>query len=186
LDTGFSLALAEGVRVLVVLTAAADLVPTAFLALAAAETPVTAVLAVPFLVTFFAGVVFFTGFLVVVPAFLAEDAYFLVVEAGLGVVRLVFGAAVVVATLALDLVTGRAGVFLVEDFEVLDGGAVAFLEAGFAELLLAGVAFSFAASLRPFGASLTFPDGPFGRTKVPFSAPWVMALLSWLAAVALR
>jgi hypothetical protein len=187
LDTGFSFALAEGTRALVDLAGAdldVDLV-TAFLALDAAVAPVTVVLAAPFLVVaFLAEVVFFAGFLAAAPedfAFLDEDAYFLLVEADLAVARLVF---VVVATLALDLVTGRAGVFLAVN--VLAGAAVDFLEAGLETGLLAGVAFSLAASLRALGASLTFPDGPFGRRKVPFSAPWVMALLSWLAAVALR
>jgi len=174
-------------RVLVDLTAA-DL-DADFLALAAADSPVAVVLAAPFLVVvdFLVEATFFAGaFLAVVPAdfaFLAADVYFLVVGADLVAARLLFGA---VAVLAFDLDTGRAtGVFLsVEDFAVL--AAVGdFLEAGFAAGLLAG-AFSLAASLRALGASLTFPEGPFGRTKVPFSAPWVMALLSWLAAVALR
>jgi len=195
-DAGFSFALAVDTRDLVDLTAAdlgADLA-AAFLALVAAETPVTVDLAAPFLavVDFLTGAPFFaSAFLPIVPedfAFLAADAYFLVAGADLAAARLFFGAAVVVAVLAFALAAGRAaGAFLaVEDFAVLVGVVVDFLEGGLAVGLLAGVAFSLAASLRALGASLTFPEGPFGRIKVPFSAPWVMALLSWLAVVALR
>jgi len=179
LDAGFALAEATRVLDFDVLAVAA------FLALVA---PVTVVLAGAFLVVdFLAGDAFFAGArLAVVPedfAFFAAEAYFLVVGADLVVVR-VLGAA---AAVAFDLAAGRAaGAFLAgEGFAALAGAVVDFLEAGLAAGLLAG-AFSLAASLRDLGASLTLPEGPFGRMKVPFSAPWVMALLSWLAAVALR
>lgn len=51
--------------------------------------------------------------------------------------------------------------------------------------LEAGFAFSFDVPFILSGANFTFPDGPFGRTKLPFSVPAVIARLSWLVVVAL-
>jgi len=53
------------------------------------------------------------------------------------------------------------------------GFATALEAAGLATVFLAGAGlFSFAASEELFlGAILTFPEGPLGRTNVPFSAP---------------
>lgn len=39
-------------------------------------------------------------------------------------------------------------------------------------------AFSFGVPVVLSGANFTFPDGPFGRTKLPFSVPTVIARLS--------
>jgi len=142
------------------------------------DSPVTAFLAGAFLALLaFLVAGFFTTvvFLVVVFDFFAVDEYFLVaptagVVAGLDIVA--FGLAVLEALVF-------KGFLVVVDFFI----GVAFLvtvdfvlvAAGFLE---AGLAFSLAASLLPFPASLTFPEGPLGRTKVPFSAPCAIALLS--------
>jgi len=114
--------------------------------------------------------------------FLATDVYFFVfvplalgARAGAALVReagvlafVVFGALALV-----DLVEGAfALAFVVEAFEALTGALT--LDAGF----FAGVVFSFAASWLTFGASLTLPEGPFGRTKIFFSLPDVIARLS--------
>jgi len=142
------------------------------------DSPVTAFLTGAFLALlaflaagFFATVVF----LVVVFDFFAVDVYFLVAPTA-GVIA---GLDVVVFGLAVLEVLAFKGFLVIVDFFV----GVAFLvvvdfvlvAAGFLE---AGLAFSFAASLLPFPASLTLPEGPLGRTKVPFSAPCAIALLS--------
>jgi len=106
----------------------------------------------------------------VVLAFFAVDVYFLVVDAGFDrvVLAAAFGLAVaVVGVLAFN------GFLAVVVFLAVAG--LALVVAGF---LAAGLVFSFAASLFPFVASLTFPEGPLGKTNVPFSAPCAMALLS--------
>jgi len=92
---------------------------------------------------------FATGFLVAAFA-VPPDVVFLVAEA-FGVVALVVVALVereLVGALTLD--AGLAGLFSLEA-EVSTG-------------------------LAALGGSLTLPEGPFGRTKVPFSAPVAMAL----------
>jgi len=161
-----------------------DLTAAGFLA-----SPVTDFFAVPFLtvVVFFVVVVDFLAaavFLVVRVAFLtgsffAVEVYFLVVAVDLVVA---FFAAVV----AFDAPPSRPVVV----FFVAVGFAMAALGlagTGFvpADLLETGLVFSLAASTRAFGANLTLPEGPFGRTNVPFSLPVVMARFSWLEAAAL-
>jgi len=174
----------------------------AFLALLAGFSPVTAFFAAPFFAVvvffvaegFFAVAVFFVvavvffgaAFLVVDCAFLASDVYFLAVEpvvfgrdevppedffsaVALGV--LVFGAArAEVVFLAVVVFAEAAFAFVVEGF--FAAGLVVGLV-----VFVAGLVFSLAAAA-PLGASLTLPEGPFGRTNVPFSAPCVIALFS--------
>jgi len=85
----------------------------------------------------------------------------------------------VVEALEADAFVGAGPLSLVVDaffFGALALVAGAFtFEAGF---FVAGVAFSFAASWRILGASLTLPEGPLGSTKTPFSFPDVIARLS--------
>jgi len=151
------------------------------------DSPVTAFLAgafftvLAFLAGFFAVVLVFP---VVVLDFFAADVYFLgvVVLAGVldGVALVAFGFAAAAGALAgfsvVVVVAVAVGFLVVVVFLVV---VLLALAAGF---LLGGLVFSLAASLCPLPASLTLPEGPFGRTKTPFSAPWAMALLSWLAA----
>jgi len=144
--------------------------------------PVTAFLAGAFFaVLAFLAAGFFAAVVLPFPVafdFFAVDVYFFVVAvvaAGFDVAALAaFGlAAAVVEVLAFN------GFLVVVAFlTVVD---LALVAVGF---LVAGLAFSLAASLFPFPASLTLPEGPLGRTNVPFSAPCAMALLSWLAAEA--
>jgi len=181
LDTGFLLA-----GLLEALDAGLPLVAFVPMALAfgfvaaffGLDSPVTAFLAgVFFAVLAFLAAGFFAAAALPFPVvfdFFAVDVYFLVVAvvaAGFDIVA--FGlAAVVVEVLAFN------GFFVIVVFLIV---VLALVTVGF---LAAGLAFSLAASLFPFPASLTLPEGPFGRTNVPFSAPCAMALLSWLAAEA--
>jgi len=139
------------------------------------DSPVTAFLAGAFFAALaFLGAGFFAVAVLPFPVvfdFFAVDVYFLVVAvvaAGFDVVAFSLAAAVVEVVEVLAFNGFFVVVFLV-------------LTVGF---LAVGLAFSLAASLFPFPASLTLPEGPFGRTNVPFSAPCAMALLSWLAAEA--
>jgi len=140
------------------------------------NSPVTAFLAGGFLaVLAFLAVDFFAAVdltFCIVLAFFAVEVYFLVVPAvvagfAVGVLAAFGLVAVMVDVLAFN------GFFVEADFL-----AVMDLILVVAGLFAAGLVFSFAASLIPFPASLTLPEGPFGRTNVPFSAPCAMALLS--------
>jgi len=141
------------------------------------DSPVTAFLAgaffavLAFLAGFFAAAAAVLAFPVVVFDFLATDVYFL----GPAVVAVVVVLGLEVALVIFGLAAGT-GFLVTAVFLVV---VLLALVAGF---LLAGLVFSLAASLCPFPASLTLPEGPFGRTKTPLSAPCVMALLSWLTA----
>jgi len=144
------------------------------------DSPVTAFLAagffalLAFLATGFLTAVFLP--LAVVFDFFAVEVYFLV-EAVVALVAVdfdtAFGLADVVEAFAFSGLLAAVDFFTVVAFlEVVD---LALVIAGF---LVAGFVFSLAASLFPFPASLTLPEGPFGRTNVPFSAPCAIALLS--------
>jgi len=189
LEAGFALAeaLVAGLVVDVLLLVFA-LVADAFLALEAGVSPVTAFFAAPFLVVvvFFAtGFFFVTVFLGVAVDFLAAGAFLAVglaadLAAGFAagfdspddffvVAVFAFFAVAVAFVVLIGLLAG--GSLCVEVLVMLLGFALAgFFGAGFAFSLVAwGVA---------LGASLTLPEGPLGSTNVPFSAPWVIALLS--------
>jgi len=157
--------------------------------LAAATSFLASPVAVFFVAPFLATLVFFVvvdGFLaaavfLVVTAFFtgvffAAEVYFLVVEVGLA--GLVF---------AVDDPPPNLLVVVFFAAKGFVAGALGFVVAGFvtADLLETGLVFSLVASARALGASLTFPEGPFGRRNVPFSLPVVMARFSWLEAVAL-
>jgi len=131
------------------------------------------------LVAFF--VVFAAGFAAGLVGFAAGftgalDVFF---EAGVTVFLAVVVRLLAVAAVFRERPAAVLGVFLV-------GREVTAFFSGFLVVLATGIgaAFSFPASLRALGASLTFPDGPFGRAKTPFSAPWVIALLMLFAVVA--
>lgn len=165
LDTSLALTLEAG---LMILAAVVDFdlgLDTLFLA-----SPVRAFLAAPLL-----AVVFFlvegdflgTGDFFVATAnfltgtFLRALGFLAVVVTGLTVFTFV----VVVRALGLGVV--RA-VPLATDF----------LEVALEESLLeAGIVFSLAVSEGVFGASLTLPEGPLGRRKIPFTLPEVIARL---------
>jgi len=100
-------------------------------------------------------------FFVATASFLRALGFLAVVVTGLTLFTLV----VVVRALSLGVV--RA-VPLATDFL-----AVA-LEESFLE---AGIVFSLAVSEGVFGASLTLPEGPLGRRKIPFTLPEVIARL---------
>jgi len=159
------------------------LLVAAALALAGAVVPVTAFLAVPRferVVVFLVGAAFFpasTFFGALLAAALAAAAF----EAlGSGFLSATFleAAALAVATVFA---------FVVALLAVVDLAAVAFVVAaftgralgtGFGAGTLAGL-FSFDADVSTglafLGGSLTFPAGPLGSTKMPFSAPVAMA-----------
>jgi len=111
--------------------------------------------------------------------------------AGLGLVAALglaadFLAAAVVLLVPADL--AEADVAVVRDLGAAFLAVVALVVAvlavfGFGTTLGLGAGlFSFAAevSLADLGGSLTRPEGPFGKTNVPFSAPVAIALLSWV------
>jgi len=157
------------------------------LALAGALAPVTAFFAAP---RFDEGVVFFTGadflpatvffgagaaFALVAADFVAEffaaAAGFLVVTDLPVVVAFAFVAgflAVVALAVAAFVVAALVAIFAGRDL-------VAGLGAAFAGLFSLEAEVS--VTLAALGGSFTRPEGPLGRTKVPFSAPVVMALL---------
>lgn len=152
--------------------------------LAAATSFLASPVAVFFVAPFLATLVFFVvvdGFLaaavfLVVTAFFtgvffAAEVYFLVVEVGLA--GLVF---------AVDDPPPNLLVVVFFAAKGFVAGALGFVTA---DLLETGLVFSLVASARALGASLTFPEGPFGRRNVPFSLPVVMARFSWLDAAAL-
>lgn len=122
---------------------------------------------------------FAAGFLVGTPAVVFFGAAF-------------FGAAAVAAFLvaagvafceagffALDAVVGFfAAVFLAGASAFLTG-AGAFFAAGFTAAFFTGIGFEFSSSDAFFlGASLTFPEGPLGKAKIPAVTPDVIARLS--------
>jgi len=175
----------------------------AALAFAGAVSPVTAFFAAPRLegaVVFFVVAAFFAGAFFVeaalglaaaglVAAVLAEaglaGAGFAALDFVVEVVRVVPVAldAVFFAPLALALalvavVRGFGAAF----FTLVDLVVVALVVFGLAATLgLTAGLFSLAAEVSlfpPFGESFTRPEGPFGRTNSPFSAPLAMALLS--------
>jgi len=162
LEVGFVLE-AGGLAAFVVVALAFGLIAAFF----GFNSPVTAFLAGAFFaVLAFLAAGFFAAVVLAFPlvlAFFAVDVYFLVV--GVAAAGFVVG--------ALREVLAFNGFFAVIVFLVVV--ALALVAAGF---LGAGLVFSLAASLFPFPASLTLPEGPLGRTKVPFSAPCAMALLS--------
>lgn len=150
-----------------------------------AEVPVTDFLAAPRLdgaVVFFVvvavfgfglAIVFFaTGFFTVEALGFSVSAFFgaafLVVE-DLGLVA----AAFVVLAFDVGLTAGLIAVLVAALVVVEDLGLVADLEVGLFSLVAASVDLD----LR---ANLTLPEGPFGRTKIPFSSPDVMALDNWV------
>jgi hypothetical protein len=109
--------------------------------------------------------------------FVALDAGLVVLGAGLvldaglaGAARFLtaFGAVAFFAT-AVGLDTAAFGLGLV---------VVALLATLLGFLAGAASMFSLECSGRDLGGSLTLPEGPLGRTKVPFSDPWAIALLS--------
>jgi len=181
LEAGFALAeaLVAGL-VPDVLAFAFALVAGAFLALEAGVSPVTAFFAAPFLmeVVFLAtGFFFVTVFLGVAVDFLAAGAFLAAgFVAGFDspddffvVVVFPFFVVAVAFVFLIGLLAG--GSLCVEVLVMLLGFAlVGFFAAGFA--------FSLVAWGDALGASLTLPEGPLGSTNVPFSAPWVIALLS--------
>jgi len=123
----------------------------------------------------------------------ADEVFFFAGAFAFGATDLVLVAPVIDflagARFAAVFFAGAAG--LVVFFEVVLAfftGLAAGLAAGFVAGLdaaffagadgLVGFAFSFAESEVLFlGASLTLPEGPFGRTNVPFSAPYAMERL---------
>jgi len=139
--------------------------------------PITVFLTAPLLVV----VVFF-----VVTDFLAAVAFFVVAAAFLGapgdflvdvVVSLTVFALEVVRALALGgartvTLDFLAGALAAGAFDLV---ITVFAVAGF---LAMGCVFSLVASGRDLGASLTLPEGPLGRRKMPFSLPDVIARLS--------
>jgi len=143
------------------------------------DSPVTAFLAGAFFaVLAFLAAGFFAVVVLAFPvalAFFAVDVYFLVVVVVVAVAAgFVVGALVALGLAATGVeVLAFNGFFVVIAFFVVV--ALALAAAGFLE---AGLVFSLAASPFPFPASLTLPEGPLGRTNVPFSAPCAMALLS--------
>jgi len=153
----------------------------AVLAFVVDEVPVTDFLAVPRL----EGAVVFLGVVVVLAFVLATvfltAGFFTVVAFGFSVSAFFTGAFLVVEDLGLAVAA------LV--VRALDTGLVAGLVAGFvvADLILVpdlevGLFSLVAASVDlDLGASLTLPEGPLGRTKIPFSSPEVMALDNWVA-----
>jgi len=123
-----------------------------------------------FAVAFFVAAVFaFAAELEPVKAFFAGarlDAavVFLVGAAAFALPASVFlGAAGFLAVVALV----ATGFFLV-------GAAAAFV-AGLVAILEAGLEFSLEAPTFALGVSLTLPEGPLGKAKIPFSAPVVIA-----------
>jgi len=137
------------------------------------DSPVTALLAGAFfaVLAFLAGFFAVAGlaFVVVDLAFFADDVYFLAVGVVLVLVILaVLGLVAVVEVLVVLAFKGFLTVVLF--LTVVTFFVVLGLDLEVASFLTAGLAFSFAASLC-CTASLTFPEGPLGRTKVPFSAP---------------
>lgn len=105
-------------------------------------------------------VVFFTaGFLTVVDAFLAV--------AGLAATAFLTGA------FAAGLTA-----FVVFTLFGLAAGFAFYGQMSRQQAKICLVLTSLVASVLPLAESLTLPDGPFGRRKVPFSAPCVIARLS--------
>jgi len=130
---------------------------------------------------------FFTGF-TALEAALAED-FALPLAPGLAVFLVDIVAVFLVAAAFLAAVAGffeRAPVVAVffaslpADFFSATGflAALAFAATG------VGAAFSLPASERALGANFTFPEGPFGRTNSPFSAPCAIALFMLVTALA--
>jgi len=159
---------------------AATLFAGAFLAAVLAfvvdEVPVTDFLAVPRLegaVVFF-GVVVALGF-GLATVFLTVG-FFTVVAFDFSVSAFFAGAFLVVEDLGLvaaALVVRALDTGLAAGLVVADLGLVADLEVGLFSLVAASVDLD-------LGASLTLPEGPLGRTKIPFSSPVVMALDNWV------
>jgi len=151
--------------------------------------PVTAFFAAPFLVfdTFFlvtGGFFAVVTFLVVAVVFFGAAGGFLAVVEAAGFFVVV---TLVVRTLGfVPPFTVCVVGFLVVAALVAAGLALEVVDLVVAGFLVVGLVFSLAAPVRTLGASFTFPEGPLGRTKMPFSLPWAMARLSWVAAAALR
>jgi len=122
----------------------------------------------------FAVVVFLAAGLVVVVAFLAVGAALFT-----GAFALVAVEVVVFFAEALEAGAARAGAFafvLVAVFLTagLAAGLVSFLTAALTGLFSL---VALASSALPLAASLTFPEGPLGSVKTPFSSPLMMARL---------
>jgi len=172
----------------------------AVLALAAGVVPVTAFFAAPRLaveVVFFStegflpAYVFFTGASLFFEgagtffagAFLAAVAGFAAGLADLAVAAF-FGAAAVRPLDFAVVALAAAGFFAVIGLALAALVVVALVAFGLAAVFvtLAAGLFSFAAevsvALVALGGSFTRPEGPLGSTKVPFSAPTAIALLS--------
>jgi hypothetical protein len=116
----------------------------------------------------FFAVVLLVVFLVVEVFFAAGFATtFLTCVLGLGADLIVFLAGALAAGVAFALLAAFGAVFIVFA-STLEAGFVALVP-----LLEAGLAFSLEASvdLLFLDGSLTFPEGPLGKTKVPVSAP---------------
>jgi len=160
-------------------------------AFAGAVVPVTAFLAAPRLE---AAVVFFAAGAVFLPATTFLGAALALVAVGLATglaLAAVLAAADFLATAVVLLVPvdlAEADVAVVRGLGAVFLGIVALALAvlaalGFAATFGLGAGlFSFAAevSLAVFGGSFTRPEGPLGKTNVPFSAPEAIALLSWV------
>jgi len=102
----------------------------------------------------------------------AVEVFFVgaLVALALGLPARTFLGAVAFAVAALGLVTVLVTLF--------EEGFVAVFEVGFVTLATdfeAGLEFSFVASALALGASLIFPDAPFGMTKVSESTPRLIA-----------
>jgi len=130
---------------------------------------------------FFTALLFAVVFFLVGADFLLVVAFFAVsfltgafVPAGL-----TFFAFVVVARAlrlgAARVVTLPVGFFVGALVAVALALVVTVFRTGFLEW---GIVFSLAVSERDLGASLTLPEGPLGRRKIPFSLPELIARLS--------
>lgn len=160
----------------------------AVLALAAAVVPVIAFLAVSLRleeVAFLAGAAtFFAGAFLVASAFFAGVAFAFAVVAF--VVALAAAAFLVVVDLgaALEVDAFSFATDFFAGFAAFTSGLLAGLAleaAGFATFESGLFSLADVSAVRGFlGANLTRPDRPFGRAKTFFSAPLLIALLSWV------